>query len=109
MSWSRSSSVERRFTKVVFALRSVPGSRPSVWARAWFWAAIAPAVAFALPTRAARSPRRSATVDTRLDASTTKLVNVRWSERTSLIRALVEESAGLKNFAASLACGPLPA
>ena len=59
-SGSRSSSVARRFTNVELPRRSVVGSSASASLSARFSAAIAPVVAFALPTRSARSSRRSA-------------------------------------------------
>ena len=71
-SMSRSSSVARRLTNVVFALRSVPGSSPSARASAAFSAPIAAAVVLALETRFARSPRRAASARDRLDGSTRK-------------------------------------
>ena len=59
-SGSRSSSVARRFTNVELPRRSVVGSSASASLSARFSDAIAPVVAFALPTRSARSSRRSA-------------------------------------------------
>ena len=55
----RSTSVARRFTNVVLALRSVGGSSRRSVSKAVFCDAIAPAVALALPTREARSSRRA--------------------------------------------------
>ena len=83
-STSRSSSVARRFTNVVLARRSVVGSSSSARESATFSAAIAPAVAFALPTRPARSSRRSATAVTAREELTMKRVSAPSSSVTWL-------------------------
>ena len=57
-SLSRSSSVLRRFTKVVFALRSVLGSSSSARWRATFSSPMARIAEFVLLTSSVRSPRR---------------------------------------------------
>src|SRR3954470_5376875 len=70
----RSTSVARRFTNVVLALRSVPGrSARSVLNEVFSWA-IAPAVALALATSELRSLRRAATSVTSLDELARKFV-----------------------------------
>ena len=63
-SWSRSSSVVRRFTNVVLALRSVPGSSSSARWSDVLSSPIARIAAFVLLTRFARSSRRSAIAET---------------------------------------------
>ena len=87
-STSRSSSVARRFTNVVFALRSVSGSSPSAWASDAFSSPIAAAVVFAFETRSARSPRRAASALTVRDEFRRKRV-----ERVLVADDLVDERA----------------
>src|SRR5205085_5299408 len=98
-------SVARRFTKVVLALRSVGGSRARSVSKAVFCDAIAPAVALALATRELRSSRRAATSVTSLDELARKLVKAPWSRRSCWITWSVLESAGAKYLALRLACG----
>ena len=106
-STSRSPSAARRFTNVVFALRSVGGSRPSARASATFSSPIARAVALAFETRSARSSRRSAIAPTTVAVSTTKLSKRSSSRISSLTSRELVESAGLKYLAASLASSRL--
>ena len=108
-STSRSSSVARRFTNVVFARRSVVGSRPSAWPSATFSSPIARAVAFVLPTRPERSSRRSASAPTSREESTRKRVSAGSSSVSWPTSRREVESSGLKYFAASPASAPLPA
>ena len=107
-STSRSSSVARRFTNVVFARRSVVGSSPSARASATFSDAIALAVVFVLPTSAARSSRFSASAVTSREESTMKRVRLSSSSVTSPTSRRDVDSSGLKYFAASPASSPLP-
>ena len=102
-SGSRSSSVARRFTNVVLALRSDVGSRPSARPRATFSSPIAAAVWSAFPTSEARSPRRAAMALTVRDVSVTKRWKVTWSVTISRTSADDVESVGLKYLAARLA------
>ena len=69
-SGSRSSSAERRFTKVVLARRMNGGNRPIDSASAAFWSPNARVVVFKLPISPARSSRRSAIVVTSRELST---------------------------------------
>ena len=85
-STSRSPRAARRFTNVVFALRSVGGSRPSARASAAFSSPIARAVAFAFDTRSARSSRRSAIAPTTVAVSTMKSSNCSSSRTSSRVR-----------------------
>ena len=80
-SGSRSSSVARRFTNVELPRRSVVGSSASASLSARFSAAIAPVVALALPTRSARSSRRSAIAVTVREELTMKRVRASSSSR----------------------------
>src|SRR3989440_9114936 len=104
----RSTSVARRFTNVVLALRSVGGSSRRSVSKAVFCDAIAPAVALALPTREARSSRRAAIAVTSWDELARKLVNAPWSRSSCWITWSVLDREGAKYLALRLACGPLP-
>ena len=95
-SGSRSSSVARRFTNVELPRRSVVGSSASASLSARFSAAIAPVVAFALPTRSARSSRRSAIAVTVRDEETRNSVSASSSSVVSLTSRRALESSGLK-------------
>ena len=106
-STSRSSSVARRFTNVVLARRSVVGSSPSARASATFSWPIAAAVAFVLPTRSARSSRRSATAVTAREELTMNSVSVPSSWVSWLTRRREVERNGLKYSADSAACRAL--
>ena len=98
----------RRFTNVEFPRRSVVGSSDRASLSARFSAAIAPVVALALPTRSARSSRRSAIAVTVRDELTMKRVSASSSSVVSLDSRRALESSGLKYFAASAAWSPLP-
>ena len=85
---SRSSSVERRFTNVVLALRRVSGRSSSALSSAALSAPIAPKAVFALLTRSARSSRRSAIAVTASEVSVTKRSRTFWSSASSRVRSL---------------------
>src|SRR4051812_49333113 len=95
----RSASVERRFTNVVFALRSVVGSWASVVSSAVDSSAIAPAVWFVLDTSAERSSRFAATAVTSSEESVRNRWSVGWSFMIWLTSASVVDRNGLKYFA----------
>ena len=83
------------------AASSAAASAPRCSAR--FSAAIAPVVAFALPTRSARSSRRSAIAVTVREEETMKRVSASSSSVVSLTSRRALESSGLKYFVASAA------
>jgi hypothetical protein len=107
-SLSRSSRVDRRFTNVVLAFRSVSGSSVSAWSRELFSCAIAPNVVFVLLTRLVRSSLRSASAVTVEDVSRTKRVSTFWSSASSAVTSLVDTRKGEKYFVACRASSPLP-
>ena len=107
-SGARSSSVARRFTNVELPRRRVVGSSASASLSARFSEAIAPVVAFALPTRSARSSRRSAIAVTAREEETMKRVSASSSCVVSLTSRRALESSGLKYLVASAACWPWP-
>ena len=107
-STSRSSSVERRFTNVVLALRSVPGSSSSARPRATFSSPIARNAVLVLPTSASSSALRSAIADTVVAPSRRKRSSTAWSRASSLVRAVVLERNGAKYLMLSPASSPLP-
>ena len=86
----------RRFTKVVFALRSVSGSRSSAVSSATFSSAIAPIAVLVLLTSCSRSPLRSAIAETVVAPSRTKRSSTFWSSASSRVRSVVELRNGAK-------------
>ena len=98
----------RRFTNVVLARRSVVGSSPSACASAAFSCPIADAVAFALPTAADRSSRRSAIAVTARDELTRKRVSAPSSSVTSCASWREVDRSGLKYFVDWPVSSPLP-
>ena len=95
-SGSRSSRVERRFTNVVLPLRSVVGSCSSARESEAFSLEIAPIVVLALPTRAERSLRRAASVETTREVSTRKRFRAGSSRVNCCTSWSVVERNGLK-------------
>ncbi len=98
----------RRFTNVVLARRSVVGRSSSARDSAASSAAIAPVVALALPTRSARSSRRSAIAVTACEELTRKRVSAPSSSVSCSASTREVDSSGLKYFADWPASWPLP-